>query len=82
MFSKITTGTTWLLAAPDSGQGGVGGRDINLLKADTYSHIGVWLRGKPPYSPLNELTVFLFCRINRSLRSSGNQRRLTLMVET
>ncbi|KAJ0922271.1 hypothetical protein HanPSC8_Chr05g0201761 [Helianthus annuus] len=26
-FSKIITGTTGLLAAPDSGQDGVGGRD-------------------------------------------------------
>ncbi|KAJ0547666.1 hypothetical protein HanRHA438_Chr08g0359511 [Helianthus annuus] len=27
-FSKIITGTTGLLAAPDSGQDGVGGRDM------------------------------------------------------
>ncbi|KAJ0536096.1 hypothetical protein HanIR_Chr09g0437781 [Helianthus annuus] len=34
---KITTGTTWLLAAPDSVQGGVGGRD-NIRKANLKMH--------------------------------------------
>uniref|UniRef100_A0A251T890 Uncharacterized protein n=1 Tax=Helianthus annuus TaxID=4232 RepID=A0A251T890_HELAN len=37
MFSKITTGTTWLLAAPDSVQGGVGGLFFNSLTLNLFS---------------------------------------------
>ncbi|MFS7916233.1 hypothetical protein Hanom_Chr02g00174711 [Helianthus anomalus] len=50
-FSKVITGTTGLLTAPDSVQGGVGGRDNFDLDQEYKIHFEPVLTHSPIYLP-------------------------------
>ncbi|KAJ0805683.1 hypothetical protein HanPI659440_Chr02g0081061 [Helianthus annuus] len=56
MFFKIITGTTGLLAAPDSGQDGFGGRDSQQMGSSLGSVSDV---GQPQLATTVELVIWV-----------------------